>query len=249
MAYSHGAFATLEEGGWGNCGKSRSGLFSFPIGLQKDRTRGLLAFGRKCLPGRILMWSSLESATSKALESLGAPAGTDSDADLETPAGISRAQLLANAADLLAPHGIWAWSGILDIPHAGSQAVRTSLARHSAGRTTMRFAAGTQVACCAVAGAGNLNRAWQEWSAIVEAPEGTMRHRLACLEQCRNVLRAILQLSNLVSETEKALGETKGSPKAPTDTGWGQELLGNAKVAVALLDVRDATGGSLRHRR
>ena len=48
-----------------------------------------------------LTWSSLESATSKTLESLAATAGNGGDAELEAPAEVSRSQLLADAADLL----------------------------------------------------------------------------------------------------------------------------------------------------
>jgi hypothetical protein len=85
-----------------------------------------------------------------------------------------------------------------------------------------------------------VDRAWQEWSSIVEPPKGTIRHRLACLEHCRNVPRVVLQLSNLVSNAEKALGETRGNQTAASDAEWGQELLGNAQVALALLDTEDA---------
>ena len=67
-----------------------------------------------------------------------------------------------------------------------------------------------------------------------------MRHRLASLEHCRSVLRAVLQLGNLISTAEKALGETKRNPKAVSGADWGQELLGNAQVALALLDVKEA---------
>ena len=54
------------------------------------------------------------------------------------------------------PHGIWARSGVLGIPRAGSQAVRVSLARYSVGRTPVRFTAGPQIAGRALAGARNL---------------------------------------------------------------------------------------------
>ncbi|MFH1924394.1 MAG: AAA domain-containing protein [Planctomycetota bacterium] len=190
--------------------------------------------------GRALDWSSLESATSKALESLAEPAGKGSDLDLEAPAGISRAQLLADAAALLShlkcgggwgfwvfrPHVVkrcaYLWR---DTRFAGRQCdsppVLKSLVAHLRAPET-------------------LDRVWQEWSDIVEAPKGTMRHRLACLEQCRNMLKAILQLGNLVSDAEKALGETKGTIKAASGANWGQELLGNVQVALALLDVTDA---------
>ena len=67
-----------------------------------------------------------------------------------------------------------------------------------------------------------------------------MRHRLACLEHCRDVLKAVLQLSNLVSSVEKALGETRGDQTAASGAEWGQELLGNAQMTLALLDVADA---------
>jgi very-short-patch-repair endonuclease len=169
---------------------------------------------REVCAGRALTWSSLESATSKALESLASSADKGGDADLEVPAGVSRAQVVKRCAYL--------WR---DTRFAGRQCdsppMLKSLVAHLRAQET-------------------LDRAWQEWRDIVEAPKGTMRHRLACLEQCRDVLKAILQLGNLVSDAEKALGETKGNPKAASAADWGQELLGNVKVALARLDVRDA---------
>ncbi|MHB1035359.1 MAG: AAA domain-containing protein [Pirellulales bacterium] len=63
---------------------------------------------------------------------------------------------------------------------------------------------------------------------------------MAHLERCRNVLRAILQLNTLVSAAEKILGETRKNATAASGADWGQELLGNAQGALALLDVTDA---------
>ncbi|MHB1034369.1 MAG: AAA domain-containing protein [Pirellulales bacterium] len=51
--------------------------------------------------GRALTWSSLESATSKAIESLASSTWIEDDSDLRIPARVSRAQVLADAADLL----------------------------------------------------------------------------------------------------------------------------------------------------
>jgi len=190
--------------------------------------------------GRALTWSSLESASTKALESLPGAAGEGNDADLEAPPGISRARLLADATDLLAHLesgrglGFWIFRAPVvrrcaylwrDTRLAGRQCdsppVLKSLVAHLRAQET-------------------LDRAWQEWGNIVEAPKGTVRHRLACLEQCRNILRAVLQLGKLISHAEATIGETKGIPVAARDTGWGQELLSSAQVAIALSDVRDA---------
>ena len=165
--------------------------------------------------GRALTWSSLESATSKAIESLGGPAGKDSDADLEIPAGISRAQLLADAADLLAHMesgrglGFWMFR---------AQVVKRCVYLWRDTRLAGRQCDSPLVLKSLVAqlrAQETLDRAWQEWSDVVEAPKGTVRHRLTCLEQCRNVLRAILQLSNLVSEAEKPLVRQRETRKHP----------------------------------
>lgn len=190
--------------------------------------------------GRKPTWSSLESATSKALESLAGTLGEGNDAELEAPAGISRARLLADATDLLAHleagRGLGFWifrapvvkrSAYLwrNIRLAGRQcdspAVLTSLVAHLRAQET-------------------LNLAWQEWRDIAEVPKGTVRYRLACLEQCRNILRTILQLSKLVSDAEKDVGETKARRRAADDVGWGQELLCSVQAALALSNTRDA---------
>jgi len=190
--------------------------------------------------GRALTWISLESATGKAIESLSSPLAESGYAELETPAGISRAQLLADATDLLAHLeaerglGFWIFRASVvkrcayiwrDTRLAGRQCnsspVVKSLVAHLRVQET-------------------LDRAWQEWGGIGEVPEGTVRHRVACLEQCRNILRAILTLSKSASDAEKAVGETKGKPEAIGDTSWGQELLSSVQAALALADAREA---------
>ena len=149
--------------------------------------------------GRTLPWSSLESATSNALESVGGPVSAASDADLETSAQVSRAQPLADAADLLSHlqsgGGLGFWL-------SRARVVRRCTYLWRESRYMGRRCDSPPVLKCLIAhlrAQETLDRAWQEWTEIVEPPKGTMRHRIACLKQCRDVLRAILQLGNLVS--------------------------------------------------
>ncbi len=190
--------------------------------------------------GRALTWISLESATSKALKSLADLADERGDEELQAPAGVSRAQILADAADLLSHFesrrglGFWIFRA-----HVVKQS--EYLWRHT--RFAGRQCNSPSVLKSLVAhlqAQDTLDRTWQEWSDIVEGPKGTMRHRAACLEHCRDILKAILQLGNLVSTAEKVRGETKGNAKATGGADWGQELLDNVRAALARLDVRDA---------
>lgn len=190
--------------------------------------------------GRALTWISLEAATSKALESLAGHLDGGSDADLETPPGVSRSRLLADATDLLVHlnSGRSLGFGIFrprvvkrctylwrDTRLAGrrcdSPAVLASLMAHLRAQQM-------------------LDRTWQEWSHIAVPPTGTSRHRLACLKHCRNVLRAILQLRQLASDIENITGETTGAADPAHSTAWGEELLSRVQVALALLDAWDA---------
>ena len=84
-----------------------------------------------------------------------------------------------------------------------------------------------------------LDRAWREWSDIVEPPQGTVRHRLARLEQCRDALRGILQLGGLVSEAEEATG-AKADASLRYGKAWAEELLGDLHAALGVLDAKDA---------
>jgi very-short-patch-repair endonuclease len=190
--------------------------------------------------GRALTWSSLESTTSKALESLAGRAGEGSDAILEAPAGMSRARLLADANDLVAHlesgRGLGFW--IFRVPVVKRSKYLWRDTRFDGRRCDSPIVLNSLIAH--LRAQETLELAWQEWRNIVEVPDGTLRYRVACLEQCRNTLRAILQLSKLVSDAERAVGGMKEKWKAAGDTSWAQELLGNAKVAIALLDVRDA---------
>jgi len=190
--------------------------------------------------GRTLPWSSLESATSKALESVGGPVSAASHADLETSAQVSRAQLLADAADLLSH--LQSGGGLAFWPFRARVVRRcTYLWRES--RYMGKRCDSPPVLKCLIAhlrAQETLDRAWQEWTQIVEPPKGTMRHRIACLEQCRDVLRAILRLNNLISAAAKIVGEAEASRKAASGTNGGENLLRNAQVALALLDVKEA---------
>ena len=190
--------------------------------------------------GRAMTWSSLEIATSRALESLASLAGKGSDADLEAPAGVSRAQLLADGADLLSHLGSGGGLGFwIFRPRVVKRCAYLWRDTRFGGRQCDSPAV-LRLFLAQLHAQDTLDRAWQEWSNIVEVPSGTLRHRVACLEQCRDVLKAILQLGKLASDAEKALGETKGNATAASGPDWGQELLGNARAALVILDVRDA---------
>ncbi len=192
--------------------------------------------------GRALTWTSLESATSNTLKSLAASADKWGDAELTAPTRISRTQVLADATDLLShlesagTLGFWIFRAPVvkrcrylweDSRFGGrlcdSPAVLKSLLIHLRG----------QVA---------LDRVWREWSVIAEAPNGTVRHRIACLEQHRDVLQAVLQLGSHVFAAQKVVGYQKPADnhEAAISSDWGHSLLRNARLAIALLDVRDA---------
>ena len=134
--------------------------------------------------GLALTWSSRESATSKALESLGGVAASDENADMETPAGISGARLMADATDLLSHFeaggglGFWIFRARVvkrcayvwrDSRFGGRQCDSPEVLKPLVARLRAQ---------------ATLDRACHEWSDVVEPPSGTMRHRLAWLEQC-----------------------------------------------------------------
>jgi len=230
----------LERGRLGELRKNAQHAIQLSEWLARRTEPWIARIWQEVLAGRALTWISLENETSKALESLAGPLNEASDEDLEAPTGISRARLLSDATDLLTHLesgrglGFWVFRAPVvkrcaylwrDTRLAGRQCdslpVLKSLVAHLRAQET-------------------LDRAWQEWGNIVEVPKGTVRHRLACLAQCRNILRAILQLSKLISDADKVIGKTKGKPKAASYSGWGQELLCNVQVALALSAVRDA---------
>ena len=187
--------------------------------------------------GRALTWSSLECATSNVLESL---ADKGRDADLEAPIGISHAQLLADATDLLSHlqsrggFGFWVFRPSVVKRCAYFWRDTRFGGRRCDSPAVLRLLLAELHAQDAVDGA------WREWSDIVEPPKGTMRHRLASLEQRRDTLKAVLQLSTLVSDAEKEVGETKGNATPANDPDWGRNLLRNAQAALAISDARDA---------
>ena len=66
-----------------------------------------------------------------------------------------------------------------------------------------------------------------------------MRHRLACLEQCRNVLRAFFNSTISFLRSKRPWRRRRETQRQPAVQA-GDTNYGNAKVALALLDVRDA---------
>ena len=197
---------------------------------------------REVCTGRAPTWTSLETATTKALESLAGPLGTAGDADLETTAKLPRAQLLADATDLLshleAGKGLGFWMFRSRVAKRCTYLWRDSryMGRRCDSPPVLKFVVARLQA------QETLDRAWQEWKPIIEAPTGTTRHRLTCLEQHRDALKVILQLGNLVSNTENAVGKTNGNPEAAggMTAEWGHDLLKNAQAALALLDERES---------
>jgi very-short-patch-repair endonuclease len=191
------------------------------------------------LAGRARAWNSLESTTSKALEAL-ADSSEVIDAELETPSGISRARLMADAADLLTHldtgRGLGFWIFRATVVKRSAYLWRDTRlgGRHCDSPPVLRMLIEHLRAHDA------LDRAWQEWGTLIAVPDGTVRHRQACLEECRTVLRAILQLRKLVSDAEKLLGEVKGKLTSPSDTVWARDLLRSTQVAIALLDLGDS---------
>ena len=96
------ALSTLERGTASDNYARLRGFIQLSDWLAKRRSRGLIGFGRKCVPGTLLTWTSLESATTKALESLAGYCQQGQRCRLGHTGRVSRAQLLADAADLLA---------------------------------------------------------------------------------------------------------------------------------------------------
>jgi hypothetical protein len=210
--------------------------------------------------GRTLPWTSLEATTSKALESLSGLSADDSNAELTIPAGVSAAQLLSDAGDLVrhleSRHGLGFWIFRAQVVKRCAYLWRNVRyrGRRCDSPATLhsliaRLKAKETLDCAWRECAQHLDRVRlhsrrprehgrREWTQQLDAPGGTVHHRAVCLEQFRNVLRDILKLNDLSAETTNLIGAKGAQPG--DDSDWGMSLLHCVKLGTACLGLKDA---------
>jgi very-short-patch-repair endonuclease len=189
--------------------------------------------------GRSLPWQTLERATAKAIQKAAEYVNEHGDSEIELPPQVQRGQLLADANKLLAH---FRSGGGLGFGIFRSKVVRRSEYLWKSVRLngqSCNSLATLELLVAHLTAEFTVEAAWREWADHAEYPKGTLRHRLACLQQCRNTLGNVLHFRHLVAEISTTSGDARIQSAMPEAT-WGKELLANCEAAIALSICRQA---------